>query len=292
MKDIDKKIQMDDMYNRYGNRSIYNPDGWGSNVDPKELRDTAQMTDDEFNEYMYSNYPYDPEYAIDGREDWSSVPFGDYSSGSVSEGVSGKIRLSEGILRRIIRESLNEMNWTTAMKASKKRKSQADDIRSTYAKSFPNSDLSTSRNKYDDKSDALETHAQKMFNLKHNNELLDHGSERDGYWNGEKAHISHRRSGSGIPYRSHGYVYDETFDDAVGDGFTGNEHRRHATRVDSNGAKWDPDKSTSNAISYSKSGGYNRALDGMVDDMKNYYMGLNESKIDNIIMNSIKNNIG
>lgn len=104
-KDIKKKCEMDDMYDRYGNRSIYNPDGWGSNVDPHELRMTAQMTDDEFTEYMHDNYPYDPEYAIDGREDWSSVPFGDYC-GERGLDECKRVRLTEGMLRRIIRESL------------------------------------------------------------------------------------------------------------------------------------------------------------------------------------------
>lgn len=188
------------------------------------------------------------------------------------------MKLTESQFNNIIRESvrkiLSELDWKTNMNASRKRKAQADDLRAEYQKDFPNSSLANKRNAYDDMADELEKHAQNRFKNSHNDPSLTHGSERDGWWNGEKAHITHTRKGNGIPYREYGRVTDETFDDALGDGFTGDNHRKHTTHINADGAKYDPNLSTvGNEISYSKNQKYNDAIDAMTNDMADYYTG-------------------
>ena len=192
------------------------------------------------------------------------------------------IRLTEGDLHNIIRKSVNniiqELDWKTTMNAARKRKEQADNLRGDYGKMFPNSRMSSSRNGYDDRSDELEKYSQDSFNRQYNLPL-EHGDERDGWWNGEEAHIKHRRKGSGIPQMNGGYVYDETFDDAVGYGFDGSNHRKHTTRIDKDGAKYDPYLSTvGNEISKSRNKDYNDTLDNMIDDMDSYYGGRSKYK--------------
>lgn len=188
------------------------------------------------------------------------------------------IKLTESQLHKVIKESvknvLSEMNWKTYLNAAKGRKQQADELRDLYGNDFPNSLISTYRNSYDERSDDLENYAQSQFNKEYNDPILTHTSERDGWWDGEKAHLKHTRKATGIPHRDYGELYDETFDDAIGDGFTGNIHRKHATIINKDGAKYEPNLSTvGNEVSYSKSLKYNRLMDNMKDDMKNYYQG-------------------
>lgn len=94
-----------------------------------------------------------------------------------------RIRLTEGDLHRIVKESVNriltELDWKTYINASRKRKKQADDARKAIGKVFPNSIASTKRNEYDDKSDELEKYAQKMFGMKHGKNGEDHNYEGD-----------------------------------------------------------------------------------------------------------------
>ena len=164
------------------------------------------------------------------------------------------------------------------MNAARKRKEQADNLRNDYGKMFPKSRMSSSRNDYDDKSDELEKYSQDSFNKQYNLPL-EHGDERDGWWDGEEAHIVHRRKGSGIPRRDSGDVYDETFDDALGYGFSGSNHRKHATKINKDGAKYDPYMSTvGNEVSMSKDKDYNDTLDNMIDDMDSYYGGRSKYK--------------
>lgn len=195
------------------------------------------------------------------------------------------IRLTEGDLHKIIKKSVNniiqELDWKTTMNAARKRKEQADNLRDAYGKIFPNSEISISRNGYDDRADDLEKYSQNSFNKKYNLPL-EHGHEKDdeyGYFG--KAHFTHKRKGSGIPRMNSGNVYDETFDDVVGDGyaFSNSNHRKHTTRIDKNGAKYDPYMSTvGNEISKSRNKDYNDALDNMIDDMDSYYGGRSEYK--------------
>ena len=100
------------------------------------------------------------------------------------------IRLTEGDLHNIIKKSVNniiqELDWKTTMNAARKRKKQADNLRNDYGKMFPKSRMSSSRNDYDDKSDELEKYSQDSFNKQYNLPL-EHGDERDGWWDGEKA---------------------------------------------------------------------------------------------------------
>ena len=216
------------------------------------------------------------------------------------------IRLTESDLHRIVKESVNkvltEMDWKTYMNASRKRKQQANDLRGEYAKEFPRSMIATKRNYLDDKSDALETHAQKAFQKQHGKLGHDHWYENDtpefkgrhtlgdfasdndfdakaptenGWWNGEKANgIRHYRYGNGFPMKKAGYIHDDTFDYAYGDGWDGDKQTYRTDRVDADGVHFEPEMSTNpDYFNRSKQQNYNDALDDMANDMRDYYSG-------------------
>lgn len=95
------------MYHHLGNKSIYNQDFWlDGPVDQDELRATAQMTDDEYKDYLSKSY--DPEYIVNGKDDtWGSVPFGDYTGYKPMK--SNLEYLSESKMNKIIKESINRV---------------------------------------------------------------------------------------------------------------------------------------------------------------------------------------
>ena len=216
------------------------------------------------------------------------------------------IRLTESDFHKIIKESvsrvLNEMDWKTYMNASRKRKQQANDMRNNLAKEFPNSMIANKRNSLDDKSDALETHAQKTFQKQHGKFGHNHWYENDtpefkgryslsnfatdndfdakaptesGWWDGEKANgIRRYRYGNGFPMRNAGYIHDDTFDYAYGDGWDGDKQSHRTDIVDKNGVHFEPELSTNpDYFHRSKQRNYNDALDNMAKDMHNYYSG-------------------
>lgn len=216
------------------------------------------------------------------------------------------IRLTESELHKIIEQStkrmLSELDWKTYMNASRARKQQADDMRSRIAKELHNSMFGTRRNSLDDKSDALERHAQTAFQKQHGKLGHDHWYENDtpefqgryslgsmanddkfdakaptkqGYWDGEKANgIRSYRYGNGFPFRKLGTIHDDTFDYAWGDGWDGDKQAHRTDIVDADGIRFEPDASTNpDYFNSSKQQNYNDALEDMATDMHNYYSG-------------------
>ena len=216
------------------------------------------------------------------------------------------LRMTENEFKKMVNESVNkiltELDWKTYMNAARKRKQQADDMRNNLAKEFPNSMIATKRNGLDDKSDALETHAQKTFQKQHGKFGHDHWYENDtpdfkgryslgymatdndfdshapiesGWWDGEKANgIRRYRYGNGYPFRNNGYIHDDTFDYAWGDGWNGDKQSHRTERVDADGRHFEADVSTDpDYFHISKQQNYNDALDDMATDMHDYYSG-------------------
>lgn len=216
------------------------------------------------------------------------------------------IRLTENDLHNIIKESVNniltELDWKTYMNASRKREKQANELRKSYKKDFPNSMLSAMRNPYDEKSDSLERYAQETFQKQHGKNGMGHNYEGGSpsykgrytmgsydsdsnfdvkndtkYWdNDNKSGERHYRYGQGIPHKNFGELRDDTFDYYFDDkeGTTSSRHRHHTMNYNKEGERYNPNLSTvGNEISLSKDKDYNDRQDRMSKDMDNYYRG-------------------
>ncbi len=213
-----------------------------------------------------------------------------------------KIRITECQLRKIVNESvkgvLSELDWKTYINASRKRKAQADDLRSKIDTPFK-------RNGYDDKSDELADHAAKAFNRKHGKNGKDYNYEGDSYdyqgrsqkhdveddWNfdiknpvsskwkdnedGKEVVVRRYRNGKGVPHRDSGMVYDDTFDFTEHPTiYTNSRHRQHTFKYDKDGEHYDDiNSSVGDEISQSKDKDYNDRQSKMSRDMENYYTG-------------------
>lgn len=216
------------------------------------------------------------------------------------------IRLSESDLHSVIMESvhsiLNELDWKTYMNASRKRKGQADDMRSYIKSVIPGSQFKY--NNYDDKSDELEKYSGKVFNKQHGRDGKEYNYEGDssdyqgrsqkydveddwGFskknpvsskWkddDGEIVVVRRYRNGKGVPTRNSGSVYDDTFDFTEHPKiWTGSRHRQHTLKYDKDGEHYDSyNSSVGDEVSQSKDKDYNDRQFRMGRDMENYYTG-------------------
>lgn len=212
-----------------------------------------------------------------------------------------KISQLRETIMEAVKEVISEMDWKTYMNAARKRKEQADAIRAEREKVFPRSEYASSRNDYDDMADELEKYSQNTFQRQHGKNGNPHQYEfdnspsyrgrftvgdkgdrdfdikspsKDGYYEGEKATIRNYRYGNGFPQRTHGYVHDDTYDYAEGEGWDGGHERMHTMKYDSNGEHYMPDfSSVGDEVTMSRDKDYNTAMDNMRDDMNQYYIG-------------------
>ena len=219
------------------------------------------------------------------------------------------VRINESQLHEIIKGTvkrvLSEMDWKTYMNASRKRKEQANAMRDGFKEAFPNSKYAVGRNSFDDMSDELEKHSQRMFNHKHGkdgypyqwvgspdykgrftrgNTYSDDDFEtkaptKQGWWRGEKADgIRHYRRGEGFPMRNVGRIHDDEYDYAYGNQpdnvYSGDFNAHRTTKIDSNGEEFDPYLSdNSEHMADYQDRDFMNSLNDMSKDMQSYYSG-------------------